>query len=166
MQEDRLICPFCLSDFIEIYDGNYNFFSMDQDVEEIYRPGSLIEAFRNFMHSNTPGNNFENFLRAFIDDRESISSDRRNYAIGPEYDEILERLLGEDKIEIKPAKKAFIDKLVVIHEKIECSVCLKSEKNDCVKFDCGHKFHWDCAMMWLEVKNTCPICRCELDSMD
>jgi hypothetical protein len=40
----------------------------------------------------------------------------------------------------------------------ECSICLESE-GLLVPSKCGHKFHTECLVKWLENKNTCPNCR-------
>lgn len=43
----------------------------------------------------------------------------------------------------------------------ECSICLESE-GTLVPSKCGHKFHTECLVKWLENKNTCPNCRFNL----
>jgi hypothetical protein len=43
----------------------------------------------------------------------------------------------------------------------ECSICLDSE-GTLVPSKCGHKFHTECLVKWLENKNTCPNCRINL----
>lgn len=43
----------------------------------------------------------------------------------------------------------------------ECSICLESE-GTLVPSKCGHKFHTECLVKWLEKKNTCPNCRINL----
>jgi len=40
----------------------------------------------------------------------------------------------------------------------ECSICLESE-GTLVPSKCGHKFHTECLVKWLENKDTCPNCR-------
>jgi hypothetical protein len=40
----------------------------------------------------------------------------------------------------------------------ECSICLESE-GTLVPSKCGHNFHTECLIKWLENKNTCPNCR-------
>ena len=40
----------------------------------------------------------------------------------------------------------------------ECSICLENE-GLLVPSKCGHKFHTECLIKWLENKNTCPNCR-------
>ncbi len=50
----------------------------------------------------------------------------------------------------------------------QCCICLndinKNEKT--VLLPCGHMFHWDCCLKWLQSKNTCPVCRFELPAED
>lgn len=168
-QDTGFQCPYCNSGCVQIYDTlieSHPADSNDETSNEAADVMHTLDMFTALMTNNVSERNFDSFLRAFINNRATISSDRRNYAIGPEYDEILERLMDEDKIELQPVSKEFMDGLKRTNEKVECSICLKNENNeksDSVVFLCGHGFHWDCAMMWLKVKNTCPNCRCVLD---
>ena len=45
-----------------------------------------------------------------------------------------------------------------------CSVCHSCfEAGETVtQLDCGHCFHGDCILPWLEAHNTCPVCRSQL----
>jgi hypothetical protein len=83
-----------------------------------------------------------------------------------------------------PASKTSIDKLK--HFKMEkkyckkdekdpnkleyptCSICLMdvSEGQNTILLPCGHMFHSECATKWLEIHNTCPLCRFELPTDD
>lgn len=48
--------------------------------------------------------------------------------------------------------------------KERCSICLDfidKNKKFCVT-ECSHKFHTDCLMKCINIKNTCPLCRKEL----
>lgn len=90
--------------------------------------------------------------------------DRRNYALGPEYDDIIARLF-EEKEHFRPASQNFVRSLVIIKNEVDCSICLKrGEMVDVIVFFCGHKFHARCALGWLKMQNTCPNCRKVLDS--
>jgi E3 ubiquitin-protein ligase RNF181 len=56
----------------------------------------------------------------------------------------------------------------------KCPVCIKefekienSEERDAIKLPkCGHTFHCSCMKQWLEVTNSCPLCRDELPTDD
>jgi len=38
-----------------------------------------------------------------------------------------------------------------------CSICLCKSTDSVLQ--CGHGFHWGCVHLWLNEKNTCPVCR-------
>ena len=50
----------------------------------------------------------------------------------------------------------------------ECSICLMevNEGQDTILLPCGHMFHETCVTKWLEIHNTCPLCRFELATDD
>ena len=49
-----------------------------------------------------------------------------------------------------------------------CNVCLENFNAGQItmKLDCGHYFHEKCITHWLKMRNTCPVCRHELESND
>nr|XP_043609722.1 uncharacterized protein LOC122581555 [Erigeron canadensis] len=54
--------------------------------------------------------------------------------------------------------------LVAVDKELVCVIC---KDNACVgtvmnKLPCGHVYHPSCIMPWLNVRNTCPLCRYEL----
>lgn len=53
-------------------------------------------------------------------------------------------------------------------EQAECAVCLDEfAKGDVLAhLPCGHRFHWDCALPWLEgaTSSSCPFCRASVDA--
>ena len=71
-----------------------------------------------------------------------------------------------------PAPKDHIDSLITIDisEKelevnLDCAVC-KEEFNmseKAVKLPCGHTYHKDCIIPWLNLHNSCPTCRTALN---
>ncbi|KAF4727083.1 hypothetical protein FOZ63_030526, partial [Perkinsus olseni] len=79
--------------------------------------------------------------------------------------------------------KAFIERLPVAPKRVktemkaddliessdeECSICTlefekeEAEDSDCTSLPCGHFFHRDCLVPWLEKSDSCPVCRYKL----
>lgn len=48
-----------------------------------------------------------------------------------------------------------------------CAVCLDElaagSDEDATALPCGHMFHRGCLVPWLKQRNTCPVCRCEVE---
>ena len=76
-----------------------------------------------------------------------------------------------------PASQRAIDSLQKIevnkenynkYKDITCNICLEgfSEGNILRVLECNHEFHENCIITWLKQRNTCPICRHELESND
>lgn len=58
------------------------------------------------------------------------------------------------------ALKHSIDKCYHINNML-CAICLETSNNTQVKlWDCCHCFHLACLNKWLQINNTCPLCRC------
>jgi hypothetical protein len=51
-------------------------------------------------------------------------------------------------------------------EQAECAVCLDEFRAGDVlaHLPCGHRFHWACALPWLEGTSRCPFCRSAVDA--
>ena len=43
-----------------------------------------------------------------------------------------------------------------------CSICYDQLDNSNNIQQCGHKFHLECLMKWINITSTCPLCRYEL----
>lgn len=41
----------------------------------------------------------------------------------------------------------------------QCIICIQTLNDNVKKLNCGHEFHLNCITVWLNQKNTCPICR-------
>eukprot|EP00293_Proteomonas_sulcata_P012362 CAMPEP_0184297942 /NCGR_PEP_ID=MMETSP1049-20130417/8808_1 /TAXON_ID=77928 /ORGANISM="Proteomonas sulcata, Strain CCMP704" /LENGTH=519 /DNA_ID=CAMNT_0026607899 /DNA_START=117 /DNA_END=1677 /DNA_ORIENTATION=+ len=69
-----------------------------------------------------------------------------------------------------PASQYAIDNLseATINEPFEegCPICQDemSVGGISLSMPCGHSFHRDCLLPWLAEHNTCPVCRCEVES--
>lgn len=77
-----------------------------------------------------------------------------------------------NKIRNPPASKDFVANLTTIENtnNKKCPICLvKTDSvNDIIKElpKCGHFFHAECIVPWLERTNTCPMCRYEYPTDD
>ncbi|XP_017084525.2 E3 ubiquitin-protein ligase RNF181 homolog [Drosophila eugracilis] len=90
--------------------------------------------------------------------------------------QVLAVMNGVDiEIDVPPASKRAIAELPV-HEILEsevggdldCSICKEPAKEG-EKFKimpCKHEFHEECIVLWLNKRNTCPLCRFEVESND
>ncbi|CAL5201698.1 unnamed protein product [Lathyrus oleraceus] len=69
----------------------------------------------------------------------------------------------EEDIRFVPAAKSCIEglKMVTVEEAEKCSICFEDFKVG-VCMPCSHMFHKDCIQDWLNVGNSCPLCRFQL----
>ena len=76
-----------------------------------------------------------------------------------------------------PASQRAIDNLPKIEvnndninkfKDITCNICLEGfQKGNILRvLECNHEFHENCIITWLKSRNTCPVCRHELESSD
>ncbi|KAJ2156654.1 hypothetical protein GGF46_005039 [Coemansia sp. RSA 552] len=74
-----------------------------------------------------------------------------------------------------PASRDFIRRLPVLSaaqcEDASCIICNEDLQaaeaaEPVTKLPCGHHFHRECVRPWLELHNTCPMCRGEVPSDD
>lgn len=61
----------------------------------------------------------------------------------------------------KPCTKEFLSSLKLEPISETCSICMEGDNYDGIKLSCKHSFHHKCIMPWLELNNTCPVCRKE-----
>ncbi|PNX90015.1 E3 ubiquitin-protein ligase rnf181 [Trifolium pratense] len=71
-----------------------------------------------------------------------------------------EMIFEEEHIRFNPAAKSCIEELemVEVEEVAKCVICFE-DLNAGVRLPCSHIFHANCIQDWLEVANSCPLCR-------
>ncbi|XP_022135108.1 E3 ubiquitin-protein ligase AIP2-like [Momordica charantia] len=75
---------------------------------------------------------------------------------------------GEWSLTIRTAaSRTVIESLLSVvlrEEDVVCSICMEWMKigEEAKQLPCIHRYHGGCIRAWLEIKNTCPICRYEL----
>ncbi|KAI8148644.1 hypothetical protein BJV82DRAFT_592810 [Fennellomyces sp. T-0311] len=90
-------------------------------------------------------------------------------------DDLVSQLLEESQSNAKgppPASQRFVRglpkvKKTSIDSDETCIICtdnLKSNDNQVTQMPCGHYFDRECLVPWLELHNTCPSCRYEVET--
>ena len=54
-------------------------------------------------------------------------------------------------------------KIDKVYDEKECSICLADLDCDGSALPCGHVFHSQCILKWMESHRTCPVCRIRLE---
>ena len=108
--------------------------------------------FIDFLSNHNNDNQFENYINIIM------SFDAGHKGNPPASEKAINRL-----------KKEEINKdNIKFFEQLTCNICLENfiENKISIKLDCGHYFHDNCIIKWLKMRNTCPVCRHELESND
>ncbi|XP_026858158.2 E3 ubiquitin-protein ligase RNF115 isoform X2 [Electrophorus electricus] len=106
-----------------------------------------------------------------------LHSNPGDYAWGQGgFDAVISQLLGQlEHTGPPPAEKEMISSLPVIHVsseqaagRLECPVCREEYAvGELVRqLPCLHCFHSDCIVPWLQLHDTCPVCRKSLTGVD
>lgn len=93
--------------------------------------------------------------------------------MGPGFDRILEHFIHFDTISVTqpPASKAAVDLLPTININLghiisdsHCAVCTEPFEANALarELPCKHLYHSNCILPWLQIRNSCPVCRYEL----
>ena len=137
-----------------------NFGQIGGIITEIVAPNGRNYFFSNFGNSSiarflsnhSNDNQFENLINIII------SYDAEHQGNPPASEKVIKNL-NKEKV-----NKDNINKL----NEEPCNVCLENytEEQISVKLNCGHRFHDSCIIHWLKMRNTCPVCRYELESDD
>ncbi|MFS7996666.1 putative transcription factor C2H2 family [Helianthus anomalus] len=107
-----------------------------------------------------------------------VPSNLGDYFIGPGLEQLIQQLAENDpnRYGTPPAAKSVVENLpsVKISKELmesdysDCAVCKDSFEldEDVKKLPCKHMYHPDCIIPWLELHNSCPVCRFELPTDD
>ncbi|XP_021750565.1 E3 ubiquitin-protein ligase RING1-like [Chenopodium quinoa] len=101
-----------------------------------------------------------------------------DYFLGPGLEQLIQQLAENDpnRYGTPPASKRAIDGLpnvvitaeVVNSDSNSCAVCKNEFEVDssAKQMPCKHLYHSDCLIPWLQLHNSCPVCRYELPTDD
>ncbi|GFP89095.1 E3 ubiquitin-protein ligase ring1-like [Phtheirospermum japonicum] len=108
----------------------------------------------------------------------SLPANVGDYFVGPGFEQLIQQLAENDpnRYGTPPASKSAVEALPSINvdedlmksELAQCAVCKDDfELGTVVKqMPCKHVYHTDCILPWLELHNSCPVCRHELPTDD
>ncbi|KAL5080379.1 hypothetical protein RYX36_008800 [Vicia faba] len=137
-----------------------------------YLEWEILLAFNNLERSGGLEHDDENINNLYLAVQEGFISGNADY-------DILFSQLLENESGLKgspPAAKSFVENLPLVkltEEELEkkdvmCAICkdevMAGEKVR--KLPCSHCYHGDCILPWLNIRNTCPVCRFELPTDD
>ncbi|CAK8565069.1 unnamed protein product [Lathyrus sativus] len=136
---------------------------MDIEVQEDDELRRTVEDYQNDnVNGDTRSYNWEEDMEIednrFIND---VESDEDEWEYGWE-----EGIETEEDIRFVPAAKSCIEELktVTTKETEKCSICFEDFKVG-VCMPCSHMFHMDCIQDWLNISNSCPLCRFQLPTI-
>lgn len=101
-----------------------------------------------------------------------------DYFFGPGLEQLIQQLAENDpnRYGTPPASKSAIEGLpnIKISEELlasdssQCAVCKDTFElgEEAKQMPCKHIYHSDCILPWLELHNSCPVCRYELPTDD
>lgn len=137
-----------------------------------YLEWEILLAFNNFERSGGLEHDDENINNLYLAVQEGFISGNADY-------DILFSQLLENESGLKgspPAAKSFVENLPLVElteeelkkKDVMCAIC-KDEvmaEEKVRKLPCSHCYHGDCILPWLNIRNTCPVCRFELPTDD
>lgn len=137
-----------------------------------YLEWEILLAYNNFERSGGLEHDDENINNLYLAVQEGFISGNTDY-------DILFSQLLENESGLKgspPAAKSFVENLPLVElteeelkkKDVTCAICrdevIAEEKVR--KLPCSHCYHGDCILPWLNIRNTCPVCRFELPTDD
>ena len=161
-----MFIPFSRSPFAgSVRRSPFNFAVFSSPFSDDFFDTSLEDFFLDNFASNFTSNFFNPMSRIVF--MQSMSNNGQNVHAGnpPASKKTL------DKLKRFKMSKEYCKKDEADETKLEyptCSICLMevTEGQNTILVPCGHMFHEECIVKWLELHNSCPVCRFELPTDD
>jgi len=126
----------------------------------------LLECARkmvNMTHKNQRVLSIRVDLGVTRDSEDESDEDDIDFEFVDESDESSESNEDEEDTGLVPAAKSCVEGLEEVEKEGKCAICLEDFKV-CVSMPCLHAFHSKCIRDWLEISNSCPLCRFKLST--
>jgi len=173
-------CPHCGSDFIE-WTNDPLISSDEEEFSEDYEETAHLWNLPPPRRLDSTNLDYTDLARWFLSMGMGLGrspSNLEDYGIGQSFDDILNMSFEQDLAKGSgppPASKRELSRLKKIKinkdhfaSNLECTVCTEKYRLNelCNLLPCKHFFHQDCIKPWLQLHNTCPVCRYELKTDD
>ncbi|CAL0312000.1 unnamed protein product [Lupinus luteus] len=147
-------------------------YASPQDIENI--SCEIIAQLRELYisHASNPGSTKSSDLRGESFDFDvNVSIDIPINTSDEELD-VQEQLSMQEDVKMVPASDKDVQSLKTYKLPQQCQICLEKfygEKEDdddveITTMPCGHVFHSQCIIQWLQTSHMCPLCRCPLST--
>ncbi|KAG2315949.1 hypothetical protein Bca4012_066794 [Brassica carinata] len=144
---------------------------------DAFDPVSFLQ--NHLQHLRSSGTHVQFVIESHPSDPSNrIPGNLGDYFFGPGLEQLIQQLAENDpnRYGTPPASKSAIEGLPTVKvtkdmlrsEMNQCAVCMDEfeDGGDVKQMPCKHVFHQDCLMPWLELHNSCPVCRYELPTDD
>ncbi|KAK8519029.1 hypothetical protein V6N13_017722 [Hibiscus sabdariffa] len=152
-------------------------FRSTRDDPFVFDPFTFIQQHLGDLHSS--GANIEFVIQNNPSEAGfRLPANLGDYFMGPGLEQLIQQLAENDpnRYGTPPASKSAIDALpsvVITKDHLnskfsQCAVCMDDfeEGIQAKRMPCKHLYHKDCILPWLELHNSCPVCRHELPTDD
>ncbi|KAG2241875.1 hypothetical protein Bca4012_084653 [Brassica carinata] len=152
--------------------------SQNQPQGNAFDPVSFLQ--NHLQHLQSSGTQVQFVIEDHpLDPSNRIPGHLGDYFFGPGLEQLIQQLAENDpnRYGTPPASKSAVDGLPTVKvskdttlkdEMNQCAVCMDEfeDGGDVKQMPCKHVFHQDCLMPWLQLHNSCPVCRYELPTDD
>ncbi|GMH03910.1 hypothetical protein Nepgr_005749 [Nepenthes gracilis] len=144
---------------------------------DMFNPFQFLQSYLQSMRAG--GANFQFVIENSPDQAGfRLPANLGDYFFGPGLEQLIQQLAENDpnRYGTPPASKSSVEALPIItvtkellqSDSSQCAVC-KDEFDlgaEAKQMPCKHVYHSDCILPWLELHNSCPVCRFELPTDD
>nr|XP_017225307.1 PREDICTED: E3 ubiquitin-protein ligase RING1-like [Daucus carota subsp. sativus] len=143
-----------------------------------YHGGTEFDRGYHVGNSRAGGANFQFVFQNHPSGGEGLPSNLVDFFMGQGLEKLIQELAENDpdRYGTPPASRTAVEGLpdVVVDDKLlgsdsaQCAVCQDDFEKDMVvkQMPSKHVYHSECLLPWLELHNSCPVCRYELPSDD